>query len=92
MREEWRSVRRAPNRLQELQPPAPPRGFELLQVVHARKARPDLGVRKGDSGTIVEVFDRPHRAYYVEIVNDDGTTRAEGAFTAGDLIASPPAL
>jgi hypothetical protein len=69
---------------------AQPRSFELLQVVYARRAHPDLGVRKGDSGTVVEVFDRPHRAYYVEFVNDDGTTRAEGAFAAADLAASPP--
>jgi Domain of unknown function (DUF4926) len=69
----------------------PPQGFELLQVVYAREARPDLGVHKGDSGTIVEVFDQPHRAYYVEFVNDDGTTRAEGAFTASELAVAPPA-
>lgn len=70
---------------------APPQGFELLQVVYVREAHPDLGVQRGDGGTIVEVFDRPHRAYYVEFVNDDGTTRAEGAFTAGELAVSPPA-
>jgi hypothetical protein len=60
-------------------------------VVYAREHRPDLGVTKGDAGTIVEVLDRPQRAYYVEFVNEDGTTRAEGAFTAGELNASPPA-
>ena len=70
---------------------APPQGFELLQVVYVRQAHPELGVRKGDSGTIVEVFDQPHRAYYVEFVNDDGTTRAEGAFTVSELAVSPPA-
>ena len=70
---------------------APPQGFELLQVVYARRAHPDLRVRKGDSGTIVEVFDQPHRAYHVEFVNDDGTTRAEEAFTADELAVSPPA-
>lgn len=68
---------------------APPQGFELLQLVYVRRAYPDLGVRKGDSGTIVEVFDQPHRAYYVEFVNEDGTTRAEGAFTSDELAASP---
>jgi hypothetical protein len=60
-------------------------------VVYARTARPELGVRKGDAGTIVEIFDRPHRAYYVEFVSDDGVTRAEGAFVADDLATSPPA-
>ena len=69
---------------------APPEGFELLQLVHLRQAHPDLGVREGDRGTIVEVFDRPRRAYYVEFVNEDGTTRAEGAFTADELTAAPP--
>ena len=72
-------------------PNTPPQGFELLQLVYVRRAHPDLGVREGDSGTIVEVFDQPHRAYYVEFVNDDGTTRAEGAFTVSELAVSPPA-
>ena len=69
----------------------PPQCFELLQVVYARTARPELGVREGDRGTVVEIFDRPQRAYYVEFVADDGTTRAEGAFVAGDLATSLPA-
>ncbi len=69
----------------------PPQGFELLQPVYARHARPDLGVRRGERGTVVKVFDQPRRAYYVEFVDDDGTTRAEGAFTADELTVSPPA-
>jgi hypothetical protein len=57
--------------------------------VYARHARPDLGVQRGECGTIIEVFEQPRRAYYVEFVNDDGTTRAEGAFTADELAVSP---
>ena len=83
------SPRSTPSPRHERRAPSP--SFELLQVVYAREARPDLGVQKGDPGTIVEVFDQPHRAYYVEFVDDDGTTRAEGAFTASELTVSPPA-
>jgi hypothetical protein len=46
----------------------PVAGLRAAASVYARRARPDLGVRKGDFGTIVEAFDRPHRAYDVEFV------------------------
>ena len=70
---------------------ATPQRFELLQVVYARQARPELGLQRSESGAIVEVFERPHRAYLCRfLVNDDATTRAEGAFTAGELAVSPP--
>lgn len=65
--------------------------MDLLQMVYVRHARPDLDVQRGEVGTIVEVFEEPRRAYYVEFVNDDGTTRAEGAFTADELAVAPPA-
>lgn len=63
--------------------------FELLQTVYVRHARPDLGVRRGECGTIVEMFDQPRRAYYVEFVAEDGATRAEGAFTPDELSVTP---
>ena len=76
------------------EPGAPSRrgreAFDLLQVVYVRDAHPDLGLAKGECGTVVEVFDRPRRAYYVEFVADDGATRAEGAFTPDQLSATPP--
>lgn len=54
---------------------------ELLQVVRMRVARPELGIRPGERGTIVEIFDEPRRAYYVGFIREDGTTRAESVFT-----------
>ena len=66
--------------------------FELLQVVHVRDAHPELGLARGACGTVVEVFERPRRAYCVEFVADDGATRAEGAFTPDQLSATPPPL
>ena len=55
-----------------------------------RDAHPELGLVKGECSTVVEVLDRPRRAYYVEFVADDGATEAEGAFTADQLSATPP--
>ena len=76
------------------EPGAPSRrgreAFDLLQVVYVRDAHPDLGLAEGECGTVVEVFYRPRRAYYVEFAADDGATRAEGAFTPDQLSATPP--
>lgn len=67
----------------------PPR-FELLQVVYVRDAHPGLGLVKGESGTIVETFDKPDTAYLVEFINDDGSTKAEAAFAPEQLSPAPP--
>lgn len=50
--------------------------FNLLEVVIANTNLPQEQVLKGDLGTIVEIYDTPQRAYEVEFVNPDGTTRA----------------
>lgn len=68
--------------------PRPPR-FELLQVVYAREAHPGLGLVKGECGTVVETLDKPYPAYLVEFVDDEGATKAEAAFTAEQLSATP---
>lgn len=67
-------------------------GFVLLQPVYPRRARPELGIARGACGTIVEIFDRPRRAYYVEFVGEDGGTLTESAFTADELSVTPPVL
>ena len=67
----------------------PPR-FELLQVVYVRHAHPELGLLKGECGTIVETLDSPCPAYLVGFIDDDGSTKAEAAFTPDQLSATPP--
>ena len=59
--------------------------FRLTVVDSARNCN-----LQGKSGTVVEVFARPHRAYYVKFVADEGATKAEGAFTPDQLSATPP--
>ena len=68
----------------------PPPRFELLQVVYVRDAHPDLGVVKGECGTVVETLAEPDTAYLVEFIDDDGGTKAEAAFTPDQLSATPP--
>lgn len=41
--------------------------------------------RIGDIGTIVCAFDNPNEAYDVEIVNEDGTTKALIVFLPDEL-------
>jgi hypothetical protein len=48
--------------------------MELFDRVRLVTARDDLDA--GAIGTIVEVFDRPERAYEVEFSDPDGTTLA----------------
>lgn len=50
--------------------------MELLDVVRLRVDLPDKGLRSGDQGAIVEVFEHPRRAYEVEFVDEQGRTQA----------------
>ena len=68
----------------------PPPRFELLQVVYVRDAHPQLGLLKGECGTIVETLDRPYPAYLIEFIDDDGSTKAEAVFTPDQLSLTPP--
>lgn len=71
-------------------PTRPPPRFELLQVVYVREAHPELGLLKGECGTIVELLERPQPAYLVEFIEDDGSTKAEAPLTPEQLSATPP--
>lgn len=58
--------------------------------MYVRDAHPGLGVVKGECGTIVETFNTPATAYLVEFIDEGGATKAEAAFTADQLRATPP--
>jgi hypothetical protein len=66
------------------------RRFELLQVVYVRDPHPELGLAKGECGTIVETLERPYAAYLVEFINEDGSTKTEAALSPEQLSATPP--
>lgn len=45
----------------------------------------DNGPKRGEVGTILMVFKEPSEAYEVEIVNEDGTSRAQYTLPPNDL-------
>ena len=50
--------------------------YDLFETVVITANMRDHGVLAGDLGAVVDVHSRPQRAYEVEFVNPDGTTRA----------------
>ncbi len=48
--------------------------FELLEVVRLREDLPDLGLRRGTQGAVVDLLDGNGEAYEIEVVDDSGET------------------
>ena len=46
----------------------------LLDVVELTEDIPEYAVRRGERGTVVEVFDNPEEAYILEFVDKSGTS------------------
>lgn len=63
----------------------PPRRYRDLECVQLRADLPDHGLRTGEVGTIVHVFDAAD-AYLVEFVNEDGSTRALAELTPRQIV------
>lgn len=50
--------------------------YGYLEVVTAPADLEGVGVRAGDRGTVVEVFEHPEPAVMVEYADDEGRTKA----------------
>jgi hypothetical protein len=46
----------------------------LLDIVELAEDLPEYGVKRGEHGAVVEVFDSPEEAYIVEFVDESGTS------------------
>lgn len=71
-----------------------PRGarpFALFQVVALRRAHPERGLAKDQEGTIVEVVERPERAYVVDFTDGTDDDLRLATFTVEQLRPVPPA-
>jgi len=55
--------------------------IKLYDTVRLLRDRPDLGLRRGDTGVVVDVHIRPELGYEVEFMDDQG--RGKGAWIAG---------
>lgn len=63
----------------------PPRRYQSLERVELRQDLPEHGLRRGESGTVVHVFETAD-AYLVEFVDPaDGHTRALAELTPDQL-------
>lgn len=50
--------------------------YRDLDEVAAPEDLPDVGVKAGDRGVVVDVFDHPQAAVVVEYADSDGQTKA----------------
>lgn len=50
--------------------------YKELDEVHAPGSLPEVEVRSGDRGVVVEVFEHPARAVMVEYADVEGQTKA----------------
>ncbi len=46
----------------------------LLDIIEVTEDLPEFGVKRGERGTVVEVFDKPDEAYILEFVDKSGTS------------------
>lgn len=46
----------------------------ILDIVELLEDLPEYGVKCGERGAVVEVFDSPEEAYMVEFVDESGTS------------------
>ena len=45
-----------------------------LDIVELAEDLPEFDLRRGERGTVVEVFDKPEEAYIVEFIYDSGAS------------------
>jgi len=50
------------------------RKAQLLDVVEMVEDLPEYGVKRGEKGAVIEVFDNPEEAYMIEFVDESGTS------------------
>jgi hypothetical protein len=65
--------------------------FKELDVVKTVVAIPKVGIAVGDLGTIVDVVNKPSRAYLVEFANDQGETLAMEFLDSTQFVMDTPA-
>ena len=59
--------------------------FQELDSVKTLCDFPDDGIKRGEIGTVVAVFNKPNEAYEIEFCLETGETKAMFAILPGDL-------
>ena len=64
--------------------------FKLFDFVRLKHDIPLRNLRRGMTGTIIEVFDKPNRAYEVEFSDANGVTIAQLALQPDEIDLARP--
>ncbi len=59
--------------------------FEVYETVLVLEDDPNEGIKKGDIGTIIMVYDTPNKAYEVEFVDEEGRVRYQGVYLSNQI-------
>lgn len=59
--------------------------FELYEVVKILEDNPSEGVKRGDIGTIIMIYETPNKAYEVEIVDEKGRVKFQGVYHSNQI-------
>lgn len=66
--------------------------FKEFDVVRLTADFPDLGLKTGEEGTVIEAFGSPKEAYMVEFLYHDGEEKGLTKFDGMDYEFSPEEL
>ena len=58
--------------------------FKRFDCVETQVGKPELGIKKGDKGTVMDIYDGPPQAYEVDVSNELDT------FFAHELVLLSP--
>ncbi|WP_245931005.1 DUF4926 domain-containing protein [Actinokineospora auranticolor] len=59
--------------------------FRQLDVVRIKTSSPEHGLDAGARGVVVQIYEAPGLGYEIEVADEDGRTRYQGAFAPEDL-------
>ncbi|MCA1032524.1 DUF4926 domain-containing protein [Bacillus timonensis] len=59
--------------------------FEENETVIILEDSPNEGIKKGDIGTIIMVYETPNKAYEVEFVDEEGSVKFQGVYHSNQI-------
>ncbi|KGR88904.1 DUF4926 domain-containing protein [Lysinibacillus odysseyi] len=59
--------------------------FDVYETVKVLEDDPHEGIKKGDIGTIIMVYDTPNNAYEVEFVDEEGRVKYQGVYLSNQI-------
>lgn len=60
--------------------------YEVYETVKVLEDEPNEGIKKGDIGTIIMIYDTPNEAYEVEFVDEEGRIKYQGVYLSNQIV------